>query len=527
MKKNVVLLILIIGVAGPLSADAEVDANDPEITSRSHLTNMADPFHRVAPELISMFRHDKTRSRDSRGGALEFAVYGSKTTNHEDTAFYFLPTAKKSPVVGEQFFELTGATNTDILAQHFNIITVNDTFESVITFDPEQTMVGFGVAFRHSFWHCKNKSFGLWWSVIAPVNHVKNNLNFVENEVNDGGGPDLNKSPVAVANMKEAFNQESWKFSKIRTGDQTQKTTRLADIELRLGYEWLQHDPYHLETYAGILIPTGNRSNGEFLWEAISGFGKHFGLMFGNAYGLTLCCNEEEQRELRFEYASHSLYLFKKKEVRSIDLKNKPWSRFIEVYESQEQAQEAALLALSDPIKAQFLSTPGINVFTQPVDVTPGFSLNLNLAFTFIMHNLYLEGGYNFLARKSEKVELAGAWLDSVAIKHQLGAGQTSTIRDITGNIVLETATMIFNNNIQPIPLTNYAQAIIKESDLDFNSAATPSTLAHTLYANLGYACDNPDCPVFAGIGASYVFGRNNNVVPQRWMVWGKAGISF
>ena len=40
--------------------------------------------------------------------------------------------------------------------------------------------------------------------------------------------------------------------------------TGVADIEFKVGYEWIQEEPFHLESYLGILIPTGNKPSGQF-----------------------------------------------------------------------------------------------------------------------------------------------------------------------------------------------------------------------------------------------------------------------
>ena len=76
------------------------------------------------------------------------------------------------------------------------------------------------------------------------------------------------------------------------------------------------------------------------------------------------------------------MYLFSKKQIRSFDVEGRPWSRYIDVYQSMTQADEAAALGGE---AGTFLSTPGINVFTRPVNVTPGLS-------TLLTVPLYLTG---------------------------------------------------------------------------------------------------------------------------------------
>src|SRR5205814_7945427 len=124
---------------------------------------------------------------------------------------------------------------------------------------------------------------------------------------------------------------------------------------------------------------------------------------------------------------------------RSFDLKNKPWSRYISVYANEEQAQEAA-----DSLDTT-LATPGINVFTKSLKITPGLAHNINTAFVFTCRTFEGEIGYNFYAKRSEHAKLACCWVEGPAIKHFNGLGETNPIRDITGNPYLEQ--IVFNND--------------------------------------------------------------------------------
>jgi hypothetical protein len=501
-------------------------------TSKSYLA-IPPNFQSQQPELISAFRHDRIHAREEgRHGAIQFVLFGGKSYNSDDLARYFMPFGNTNMIAGGQFFNLDGSTNTDVLASDFNVITVNDDFQSRISFAPKQSTIGFGIHVRGSFWRNEEKERGFWVSASTPIMRERNTMGFEENVINDGGGvnPDL---PFAVANMTQAFNQAAWNYSKIDTPDQSKSKTALGDIEFKVGYEWLTHEPCHMETYVGLRIPTGNKGDNEFLFEPIVGYGKHFGVMWGGAAGVAIWHSEDYDKKLRIEYAAHSEYLFRHEQIRSFDLQNKPWSRFLPVYANLEQAQEAAALNDTDALQAQFLSTPGINVFTQPLSITPGYLYDMNTAVVFSACTFYGEVGYNLFARVAENVSLKQPWILGPALKHFDGAGQTSTIRDITGNVILENAILNpvvvpgFGNNIQPIPLANYSQAIIQETDLNLASASTPAMLTQTVYGVLGYVNDDRKFPLFCDIGGAATFSKSSNAIVERWTIWGKVGVSF
>jgi len=537
MKHNNLLVLLSLSaITTSLLADSLSDSTRLEATSKTTLS-IHPLFVSQSPEMVSGFRNDRNQTRENgRGGAFQAVLFGSRTNNSCDLARYFFPDGQESLIAAEDNNEpIPGFTKTkNLLAQDFNVITVNGNFESTIKIAPQQSVIGLGLHYRQSFWKNHDRGRGFWLSVSAPIMHVKNSMNFCETVISDGGGAvEGLEGVVAVANMTEAFQQEAWNFGKIAT-DCSMKKTGLGDIELKVGYEWLQHEPAHMESYLGIVIPTGNKNEGVHVFEPIIDRGKYFGVMFGSCLGLEIWNSEEGDKNLRYELANHSEILFKSEQVRSFDLKNRPWSRYLPVYLNQTQAQLAA-----DEV-SQFISTPGINVFTQEVKVTPGLTHDINTAFIFSVRKFQGEVGYNFLAKRGEKVELNCCWQDGPALLHFLGAGQTNPIRTIDGNKYYE---QFVTNTINgaatppnaipaaqiliPVTLANYETSFIKETDLDLNSAATPALFANTLYATLGFHCQDREYPLFGNFGGSYTFSKNNDAVPRRWVIWAKMGVSF
>lgn len=527
MKRHLFLLVIGASVFSSLTVQASgscADSCDTEINSRSYLA-IRPPFQSVSPEMVSAFRNDRVHaSEEGKGSAIQLVLFGGQSTKEDKITSYFMPNGKTSLLVKEEFGVLGANDNPDLLAQNFNIFTNDENFESRICFEPRYSFVGLGFQWRQSFWQNEEKGRAAYFSISTPLTRTKTSVNLKEKIINDGGGVDENASSNAVANMTEAFKQSDWKFGKICKGSMTK--TRLADIEVKLGYEWLQHEPYHLESYIGILIPTGNKPNGEFVFEPIVGWGKHVGVMFGSAFGLQVWANKDKERNLRFEFASNSQYLFRRKQTRSFDVKNKPWSRYQEVYANEEQAQEAAALPEDDPHRAN-LSTPGINAFTQCVKVTPGFTFDMNSALVYTCKKFQGEVGYNFFARRAECVKLDCPWKEGPAFKDATGAGLTRPIRDITGNPLLEESTLNTADGVLPVPVNRYQDSLIKEEDLDLQSASTPGLLAYTIYGALGYRWDERQRPPFASLGASYLFSSSNDAVVDRWTVWGKVGFSF
>jgi len=250
--------------------------------------------------------------------------------------------------------------------------------------------------------------------------------------------------------------------------------------------------------------------------------------MLGSYYGIQIWSDDCDDRTLRTEYAIHAEYLFSKKQTRSFDLKFKPWSRFLPVYANQAAALQAAA-APTAGTDANVFSTPGINVFTQQVNVKPGYSANFTAALVYDSCSFSAELGYNFFARRAECVKLACPWQEGPALRDRFGAGFTRPIRDITGNYFLEESVILAPAvHPLPVPATNYADSIITQDQLDLVTASQPCGISHTFYGSIGCDFDTwCDYPAFANIGGQYEFSKSNNAMVNRWTVWGKVGISF
>jgi len=509
------------------SDKSNLSSDKLEITSRSYL-NTVQPFQSMSPELITGFRSDRTNAReDGWHGAIQAVVLGGRSTKSEHTTRYFFPFGKTVLHVEEdlkQVAEINKLDPVDLYTAHFGVETVLETFQSRIAIAPKQTVVGGGLQWRQSLWRKNDR--GVWVSISMPIVHIKNQLNFKETIINNGDGLYTSSEYTAqAATMTDAFKQTAWNYGKIDDSADDMKKTGVADVEIKLGYEWLDTEPYHFESYIGVHVPTGNRPKAAYLFEAVVGSGKHVGIMFGNSFGCELYANDAHDKCVRMEVALGSKYLFKKDQTRSFDLNNKPWSRYIQLYKSIDDATAAATLAATNAVAARNNFTPGINILTQEVEVTPGFMHNLNAGWVMQVKWFQAEIGYNLLSRQSECIEME-EFTYQPAIKHLFGIGETNPIRDMTGNFLLETSEGSITGNL-PVPLSLYSQSVLTVSDINLSSAATPAHLAHTVYGSVGANFDECRWPILTHLGASYTFSRATNAIMDHWTVWAKLGISI
>lgn len=509
-----------------------VTNDDHENIGRSFLT-IRPLLQPASPELISLWRDKQAHGKDDGiDGNLQVIIYGGQSTSSQKLAAYFSPTGNcKLRDCDEDNRSIAG--NFDLYAPFFSVAgDASDTqdspqfFSSNISFSPKHTEYGIGFAYRQSFWHSDDEVWGLFLKAVMPITHVKNEMGLAENNIqnNDNAPVDLGTDGRKFyASMTEAFMQPAWKYGKIATDcdkcSDVLSETGVADIQLYFGYEWLQHHPYHMEGYVGMLIPTGTKVTSEYLFEPIVGRGKHFGLMWGSAFGCDLWDHETEDRHLRFEVAFNSLYLFSKEQVRSFDLKNRPWSRYIDVYVSQEQADTVSGIG---GIAGVLTATPGINVFTRSAEITPGLEFTITPGFVFEWCDFVGEFGYSYYARGCDEVDLCNFPSNTIALRSINGSGQTMPFQTISA--------IVEDPSIAPassVPVNFYSKSVISINDIDLNSASTPSYYTASLYGALGYSHVHGCYPIMFGLGGSYELTAHTNAGLDRWTLWLKGSIAF
>jgi len=468
---------------------------------------------------IAGFRNERAHVRENgKGGAFDFVLFGSKSTNDKRLASYFMPDCTTVLTAG------TNASEVAMLdSRHFNIFTTGlseeDHFASTLSFEMNQSVIGLGLHYKQLFRWNEKETKGWWMSISSPITRVKNTVVMDEKITDSIGAPVVAGGPTS---MTEAFNQTAWKYGKIACECPKAKTG-LADIEVKLGYEMLPCADAHFACYGGLVIPTGNKAKAVYVFEPIVGNGGHVGIESGMEGGYIVWKNEAKNHWFSTEFSTNTQYLFKNKQMRSFDVKNKPWSRYQALYANKAQAVEA--------VETQniYLQTPGINVLTNKVKVTPRLAHNMTTAAVFNASAFRIEVGYNLFCRQAECVKLDCPWAtgnDAPAFKKQRDA-----IADEDTNILLPIRPigMLFVGAVDTGFSLNdeYADHTILESDLDMQSATHPAIVTNTFHLAMGYRWDTIKFPVHIDGGASYEFAQDNNTVLDRWAVWAKAGFAF
>jgi len=494
--------------------------------------NVRPPYQSATPEKDSMFYDRMDFREDGRGGAVQIALFGGQSTDSNKLATYFTPFCKRCLVVKE----CDDRQGVDIMAHHFNILTqkgvdcsicctttscVNEAFESRISFCPSISVVGLGLTYQQNvsklLFADDEIRYNVWLEISAPITRVETSVCMSEDIISDGDGAysSTDTDMQFFASMRDAFNQSAWKYGKIRSKSCVK--WGIADIEVKLGLHREQGIVAY-GGYIGALVPTGNRPCAEYVFEPIVGHNGHWGFTKGGYVGIETWKNEAETKNLRYLNFMQFLYLFSRDEMRSFDLKYKPWSRYMKVYRNKEEAIIAA--NATDDVTRLMFGTPGINLFTQCVNVSPGLAFSMINAWLFSGLRWSIEAGFNFYARQAECIQICGTFEKDAVLKARCGNGVAN--RDIEIND---------DNNecigaVTRYTSSNYEAAIIEKSDLDLESASHPGLISNTFYAAAGYRWDDKEHPMILSAGLAYEWGQENYIL-DRWTFWCKYSVSF
>lgn len=486
----------------------------------------AIPQHKLITNLTQNLLVDQAHSngRVLKKRTVQVALFGGKSGQPENLRDYFLFDGKNGLLVKESPTQQNGnniGTTQDLIASDFNIQTNSNGKDagsgqtSTININPSQTVSGAAISFRAPVLD------RAWFSIDMPIVHVKNDLDFTETFSylpiaaiaggNIGFFNELTQQPsVPVNSMTAAFNQPGMFYGKIN-GAQTR--TRIADMTFKFGYDFVDQTDFYLSGYAGMVFPTGNKPQGVYMFEAIVGNNKHFGLN-GGMYG-QLSFENFGHNNLWLGWSFEGEYLFANTQTRSFDLKNRPWSRYMQVFRNvtdQFLEDHAGVVP--------YRRTWGINYFTQEVKVHAGYNGSFNVNLNYVGDAWHSGLGFNTYVRQAEDVQLKNRWNlgPQLAALPFYGDGDAGFIQPLRTMSVLPNANTAYSPDNGPV--------YVQESDLNLLSAAHPAVYSQTVYSSLGYYRPSEHYPQDFELGASYEYGSCNTVL-NRWTIWTRFQITF
>ena len=300
--------------------------------------------------------------------------------------------------------------------------------------------------------------------------------------------------------------------------------TGLADIDAKLGYKVFDKNKFKFSANLALTIPTGNKAEAVYFFEPIVGNNRHWAFGAGLDSIFKIWENNDGKKNFSLVVCADYRYLFENKQVRTLELKNKKWARYIRM---RQQDPNAVANVLGN-------SVPGINVMTRGVKVEPGSQLDLLASLQFKCKDWHFELGYNLWAKESEDLSLNSPWTEPGVFGLISSNAAYEPLVNVQG---VHPGALQFPELIYPEPAaTGISSAttinafaagdgiFIQENDVDLSGH--PSALSHKIFGNVALDFTFKKQPMFVGLGASYEFADDNTELEQ-WALWLKVAITL
>jgi len=407
---------------------------------------------------------------------------------------------------------------------------------------------------------------GLYLKINAPIVWTKWQLCPSERVVaageTDHRAGYMSEEEIAREKMPTRFLQ--YMAGGVKVGDMSQglnygridncacTKTRLGEIDLTLGWNFVLEEDYHFGGFLYVAAPAGNRPCGTRLFEPMVGNGKHweFGGGFTGSWIFWRDC-ECDDRYMGLWFDATVAHLFKACQCRSFDFCNKPNSRYMLLEEmtsdNTDVIEDGEDNAANYVYKKNLI--PAANWSTFNVDVKIDIQADIALKLAYTRCNWNFDLGYNLWARTGEKFCLDNcACNDSkyYAIKGDaqvygenaeenkfaLSATQSEANIYAGKNYPAQTGDLL--NPEQNVRIDNPKAAYANGSALNtigtsdeintsiqpvlvsrnlLNLGKSPSAITHKLFANISYAWTDRECDdyvPFLGIGGKVEFAQDD-----------------
>jgi len=525
--------------------------------------------------------------RECNYGAISIVPEYSRSFEPMDMAQFLFGCC---PILHFSGSKVPNRPKTDILADYFGL---PSDFKSTVTFDPRITNFVFDIDWYHGF--------DSWWKggyirINVPITHTKWDLHLNEcgaefvstATIEPAGywGPDrivikpANKNQL-YSNVRQAFTGTKIYGDVIKPLEYgkiwgRQLMTRVADLQVALGWNFLLGNDYHLGFNVRGTVPTGNAPNAEFLFEPIAGNGRHGELGGGVTGHYVFWRSQDACHALGFYVDGNLTHLFDAHQKRSFDFKNNLCGSRYMLLETFDAPEENLFVAPAELASSQYQRhlVPAINVTTFDVEVKVAVQADIVAKLSYQRDGLELDLGYNFYARSREKLDRRGCLDGCFAFKgdaqvygfdsideqpvplsvsqsqatifggqgagnfvpgqeyQNMNADSPVLASDSNGNLLdLQARDAVALGLPQQQIFTSNPPILITDCDICVESAVMPRQVSNKIFGYAGYSWDNPE-----GVDPSFGFGYAiewAHVDPfkdsayAQWQIWLKTGIAY
>lgn len=433
---------------------------------------------------------------------------GGTTTSSSNPQF-----SVKNPLIG-QINVPSG--NRDVLGQWVGITKSTDQ-DLKITLDPQQEQMCLFLEVSQDLNRIfQSDLFENWFiNVALPITLVRNNIGITGDQ-------------KAV----NAFGQTA--FNYIRMSPNTHESFRVTQAIISLGTRYMSQDDIEIFMTSGVLVPLVEQSCDSYLFSPVQGYNSHFGFNTEVHFQFPLIYEKNNPSRILFFADVQNIFLARNHQLRTYDIRNRPFSRYMQLLDSYTNQL-----------------VPAMNVLTIRSRVEPYNVVNFMTGFRFAHHNCYGEIGYELWAHGTEritpepKVTHREGWFDNYryGIPFINADGVLAKVNPETG-VVEAINTNIENGLTSSLSTINYVASpdgdyeccpspsfipsnqYIAIKDLEIYTAGSRSTITHKGFFSVGLGKDGEKRNYFVNFGA-FIEASQNNAALNFWGGWFKGGFTF
>ena len=332
--------------------------------------------------------------------------------------------------------QVPGRLATDWLADYAGLPT---DFQSTITFNPvvDSFLFDINAYLGRDCWYP-----GLFFKIQAPIVNLRTSLKFSEKVtspgVNNYAAGYFGPNPVVRSNLLTTFTDfigdsqtpeidplNGVNFLPLCAGKlgvpciERLEETRLSDIEVVLGWNFLLEPDYCLGAGMVVRGPTGTHVRGTFLFEPQIGNGHHWELGAFIPAQWTCWNNESTDRSLTFTFEAYLTHLFSAHQCRTFDLKNNGCSSKYMLAELLATPVGPFLFGngsnnpggptagtFQPEVQFQNIYSPVANLTHIPVIVSNAIQADIALMLSYQHCSLCYDFGYDFWAKSRNKIRV-------------------------------------------------------------------------------------------------------------------------
>lgn len=460
----------------------------------------------------SIYQHDSDELRACFKVQLEYGANNKRS----EIGKYLSPSGTDTFIVGPV---KTAADNTTTDIAGINLLFDDAFLSGNVTFKPkaQDLVVDFGMYVDLAEW-----LDGLYFRSHMPLQHSRWEVEideaavataaaaFTTGQVSPGGTEAAIYTTVAAAFKGDTTVGDStaWSYGKI---DGKRTATKLGDVNLTLGYNFINKEHCHLGVGVTGILGAGGKTKAEYMFEPVIGYAGRFGVG-GTIDGGARLWDKDDTHQLVANMTFYAAHLFDNEQRRSYDLKtSNDFSRYLLVKKFNGADPGVYLGSTAGDL------TNVLNIASLKAKIGVDVVYNGNITFCWQMDNVSVDFGYQVAGHGKEKHK---DWVEKIT-------AQTYGLYNPAVDAPLDDENSIGAVNISGLAIAGTATAaptvdngfFITNDSLNEDSGLMKSAVEHTLFAGVNYTwSDNEWMPSVGALGSYHIAGSDNNTF-DRWSV--------